>query len=133
MLMSVPLPERVTDCGLLEALSLMVMAPARPPVAVGVKLTVTVQGLGGAGVAVQVSETLAKSPETVMPVKLSVALPAFVIVTLCVALVLPRSWLPNASCVADKVTDAPEGVPAPVRTIDCGLSPALSWSVKEPT
>ena len=91
MTMSVPLPDRVTDCGLLGALSLMVMAPARPPVAVGVKLTVTVQGLGGAGTPVQVSETFAKSPVTVMLSNVSEPVPALEMETLLVALVLPRS------------------------------------------
>jgi hypothetical protein len=43
MVMSVPSPERVTDCGLAGALSEIVMAPARGPVAVGVKVTVIVQ------------------------------------------------------------------------------------------
>ena len=38
-----PVPLRVTDCGLAGALSAKVMAPLRLPVAVGAKLTATVQ------------------------------------------------------------------------------------------
>jgi hypothetical protein len=40
---AVPLPVRVTVCGLLLALSVMVSVPGREPVAVGVKVTLTVQ------------------------------------------------------------------------------------------
>ena len=39
----VPVPVRLTDCGLPLALSAMVIAPLRVPVAVGVKVTMIVQ------------------------------------------------------------------------------------------
>ena len=39
----VPLPERLMTCGLPLALSVMVTAPVRVPVAVGVKVTLIVQ------------------------------------------------------------------------------------------
>ena len=38
-----PLPERLMTCGLPLALSVMVTAPVRVPVAVGVKVTLIVQ------------------------------------------------------------------------------------------
>ena len=40
---TVPVPVSETACGLLEALSVMVSAPVREPLAVGVKVTLTVQ------------------------------------------------------------------------------------------
>src|SRR5579862_1074622 len=39
-----PVPERITDCGLPVALSLMVRAEERVPLAVGVKVTLMVHG-----------------------------------------------------------------------------------------
>jgi hypothetical protein len=80
MMMSVPSPDRVTACGLPGALSEIVIAPARAPVAVGVKVTEIVQEeLAGTPLA-QVSVS-AKSPLALMPVKVSAALPVFVTVT----------------------------------------------------
>ena len=40
---AVPVPVSETVCGLLEALSVMVKLPLRVPLAVGVKVTLTVQ------------------------------------------------------------------------------------------
>lgn len=34
--------------------------------------------------------------------------------------------------MAEKLMAGPDGVPVPVRLIDCGLSPALSMMTKEP-
>ena len=80
MVMSVPPPDRVTACGLPGALSEMVIAPARAPVAVGVKVTEIVQEeLAGTPLA-QVSVS-AKSPLALMLVKVSAALPVLVTVT----------------------------------------------------
>jgi len=94
MMMSVPSPERVMDCGLAGALSVIVIAPARPPVVVGAKVTEIVHVGGGlllelgATPLVQVSVS-AKSPLALMLTKLSVALPVLVTVTTCGLLVVP--------------------------------------------
>src|SRR5713101_9555266 len=64
MMMSVPWPDRVTACGLPGALSEIVIAPARAPVAVGVKVTLIEQEALAARVAGQL-ET-AKSPLAAM-------------------------------------------------------------------
>jgi len=81
MVMSVPSPDRVTACGLLGALSEIVMAPARAPVAVGVKVTEMVQDELAATPLAQVSVS-AKSPLALMLVKVSVALPVLFTVTI---------------------------------------------------
>jgi hypothetical protein len=80
MTMSVPWPDRVTDCGLPGALSEIVIAPARGPAAVGVKLTESVQEAFGATPLAQVSVS-EKSPLALMLRKVSVALPGLVTVT----------------------------------------------------
>ena len=80
MVMSVPSPDKVTACGLPGALSEIVMAPARAPVAVGVNVTVIMQEeLAGTPLA-QVSVS-AKSPLALMLVKVSAALPVLLKVT----------------------------------------------------
>ena len=80
MVMSVPSPDRVTACGLPGALSEIVIAPARAPVAVGVKVTDIVQEELGITPLAQVSVS-AKSPLALMLVKVSAALPVLVTVT----------------------------------------------------
>src|SRR5437870_10009620 len=51
---AVPVPVRLTVCGLSLASSVMVMAPVRVPVAMGVKVTLIVQFNPAAKVAAQV-------------------------------------------------------------------------------
>ena len=80
MTTSVPFPDRVTACGLSGALSEMVMAPARGPIAVGVKVTEIVQVAFGAKLVPQVSVS-AKSPLALMLVNISIALPVLVSVS----------------------------------------------------
>ena len=80
--MSIPLPESVTDCGLSGALSVMVIAPARPFVIVGVKVTEMAQvALGATCALVHVSLAFAKSPLTLTLLTVSCALPVLVMVT----------------------------------------------------
>jgi len=59
-----PVPVRLTVCGLLLALSVMVTVPVRDPAAVGVKVTVNVQLAPAATLEVQVfvEAGIAKSP-----------------------------------------------------------------------
>jgi len=132
MMTSVPSPDRVMACGLAGALSEMVIAPARGPVAVGVKVTEIVQVAFLAKLVPQVSVS-AKSPLALMLVNISVALPTLVTVTLCLLLVEPTNWFPNGTAVAERLMAGPKGVPVPIRLTDCGLSPALSVMTREPS
>lgn len=81
-----PVPVSLTVCGLPLALSVMVMEPVRVPVAVGVNVTLIVQGAFGAN---ELGHELdLKSPLVAMPEIESVAVPVFVSVTFCEALVV---------------------------------------------
>jgi len=138
MMMSVPFPDRVMACGLAGALSEIVIAPARAPVAVGVKLTEMVHVAFLAKLVPQVSFS-AKSPLALMLVNVSVALPTLVTVmggrplVVPVLMVVPTNWLPKGKAAAERLMAGPKGVPVPVRLTDCGLSPALSMTTREPT
>ena len=92
MMMSVPSPDSVTACGLPGALSVIVIAPARAPAAVGVKVTEIVQEvevLAETPLA-QVSVS-AKSPLALMLMMVSAALPGLVTVTTRGLLVVPTN------------------------------------------
>jgi hypothetical protein len=92
---AVPVPLKLTICGLPLALSVRVRPPERLPVAVGVNVTLITQLLpGGTGVLVLQLVPLAataKSPVTPMLVKLKDAVPLLVTVTALAALVVPTS------------------------------------------
>lgn len=129
---SIPLPPRVIACGLPGALSAIVMAPARAPLAVGVKVMEIMQVPLGATLAGQLSVS-AKSPLLWMLVIFNAAFPGFVSVTTCGgALVVPTNWSTKATLVVERLTAGPEGVPVPFRLTNWGLSPALSVSVTAP-
>src|SRR5207237_3765909 len=87
---AVPVPVRLTDCGLPAALSVMVIAPVRVPVAVGVKVTLMAQ-LAPAATDVPQVLVCTKSPLATMLVTLSAAVPVLVSVTVCTALVVLTS------------------------------------------
>jgi hypothetical protein len=84
---AVPVPVKLTVCGLPLALSVMVTAPVRDPAAVGVKVTLIVQFEPAATLVVQVfvEAGIEKSPESVpvrvMLVKVSEAFPVLLMVT----------------------------------------------------
>jgi len=82
---AVPVPERVTVCGLLLALSETVIAPDRSPVVVGVNVMLIVQFPPAATEVPQVL-LCAYCVLAAMLVILSAAVPVFVSVTLCAAL-----------------------------------------------
>ena len=90
---AVPVPLKLTTCGLPLALSVSVRLPERPPVAVGVKVTLITQlPLAATGVLVLQVVPLAataKSPVAAMLVKLKDAVPLLVTVTALAALVVP--------------------------------------------
>jgi len=89
-----PVPVRLTTCGLLAALSVKFSEALRLPVAEGVNVTLTVQAPLGVTVAPeQVSALLAKSLAFVPPMvtveMLRLAVPVLVTVTALAALVVP--------------------------------------------
>jgi hypothetical protein len=105
----IPLPERLTVCGLLAALSVKFSEALRFPVADGVNVTLTVQALLGVTVAPeQVSALLAKLLAYVPPIatveKVRLAVPVLVTVTVCGALVAPTFWGVNMRLVGEKDT-----------------------------
>src|SRR2546427_358674 len=130
-----PVPARDTDCGLPTASSVMFTAAARAPGAAGVNVNVKVQLADAAtcppasGQGVVPEPATAKSPgfapARVMLVRLSVAVPPLVRVTVWARLlVVPTRWLPKATLFADNVTAG--AMPVPVRVIVCGLPGASS-------
>jgi hypothetical protein len=89
----IPVPLKVTVCGLWGAKSVKISEALRLPVAYGVNVTLTEHAPLGITVApVQVSALLAKSPAFVPPIPtvemVRLAVPVFVKVTLCAALVV---------------------------------------------
>src|SRR2546427_1397287 len=132
---SVPIPVRAIACGAPGALSAMVMAPFRVPVAVGVKMTLMVQ-LAPAATLVPFLQVVpaagAKSPLGSTLVMVSMTVPPFVSVTTWVGLVVLRGWLPKLKFAVDRLTAGPEGVPVPIKLITWGLPPASSVMVMAP-
>jgi hypothetical protein len=125
---AVPVPVRLTVCGLPAALSETLTVAVRVPAAVGVKVTLIVQLLFAATELPQVFDS-AKSPVLVpvmlMLVMLKLEFPVLLKVTLCAALVVPTFWLLNVRLVGERLA-VPAAVPVPVRLTVCGLPAALS-------
>jgi hypothetical protein len=99
--LAAPVPVRLTVCGEFAAVSVIVIEPVREPVAVGVKVTLTVQFVPAFSVAGQVLVST-KSPLGAMEIVVLSA-PEFVTVTGWLGLVVPTTCEPN-------VKDAGEGV-----------------------
>jgi len=97
----VPVPVSVAACGLLE-LSLIVSVPVRVPLAVGVKVTLSVHVEPAATPGVQLSVS-AKSPLIDTPVICKGAVPLLESVTVCGELVVPTVWLPKVKLVGEGV------------------------------
>src|ERR1700751_2548951 len=95
----VPVPLSGTCCGLPVALSVMLMAAERAPVAAGLKSTLIVQAALTAREAPQVVAVLMNSalllPVIAMLEMASAAVPVFFSVTLCTALVTPTATAPK--------------------------------------
>jgi hypothetical protein len=108
-LTAVPVPLRLTVCGLFAALSLIESVAVRLPVADGVNVTLTVQVLLGVTVApAQVLALLAKSLAFVPPIvtveMVRLAVPLLVTVTVCGVLVTPTFCGLNVRLVGEKDT-----------------------------
>ena len=101
----VPVPERLTVCGLPLALSVMLTEAVRLPLAAGVKVTLMVQLAPPATEPPQVlvcAKSLALAPVSAMLVMFSVVPPLFVSVAAWALLVLPSAWLANVMLGGDK-------------------------------
>ena len=113
----VPVSVIVVVCGaaLPTLVYVTVTVPVSVPVAVGEKLTFTVQLDPVALPPCNVVGQVFVSPKFVLaaiPVIAVVLVPTFVIVTACDALVVPCAWLPNVNEVGFAVTFAPDELPA---------------------
>jgi hypothetical protein len=126
-----PVPMRLTDCGLPEALSVMLRVPVRVPEAVGLKVTLMLQLAPAATELPQLSVS-AKSPLAEILVIVKLTVPVLVSVTVCAALVVPTVWLANVNEEAERLTVVVGAVPVPVRLTVCGLPEALSVMLKVP-
>ena len=101
-------PVNATVCGLPVALSAMLMAAVRVPVAVGLKVTLIVQLASTANEAGQVfvsAKSPAFVPVAVIPEIAKAALPPFVKVTVWAALVVPMACELNVKLVGARMTD----------------------------
>jgi hypothetical protein len=140
-LTAVPMPRKLTVCGLLGSLSAMTRVADRTPTALGlnVKLIVQLPSPATLPPATHVElDRMAKSTAFV-PVEVADAtlttlrlemltgvLPRFVSVTVLGALLLSTSCTPKLSDVADRLT----AIPVPLRATLCGLFAALSVIVR---
>src|SRR5580704_1857714 len=129
----VAVPERGTDSGVPTALSVIVMAAERAPIAVGEKVALIVQLPPPASVAPQVV-VLPKSPlfapVIAMLVMSSVETDVFVSVVVIEELVVPTACEPNVRLVGESVTVTDAANPVPLTAIDCGLVESLSVTVR---
>jgi hypothetical protein len=74
-----------------------------------------------------------KGPVATIAEMASVAVPLFVSVTVCAALVVPWSWLPKVSDESDTAAFGTNGtVPVPLKAMVCGLPDTLSEIVSVP-
>lgn len=114
----VPVPLKATVCGEPLALSVIVSAPVRLPAAVGVKVTEMVHVAPVATLLPHVCAS-AKSPDALMEVIESAAVPAFVSVTVCAVLVEPVDCDGKVRLAAERVTDGAEviAMPTPFRAM----------------
>src|SRR5438045_4361969 len=98
-----PVPVSVTICGVVTSESVMVSLPDKTPVVVGTKATFTRQLLPGARLPPQLllSEKFGLQAK---PVNVSVVVPTLAIVTVCDALLVATTWLPNSSEVVLRLT-----------------------------
>ena len=100
---TIPFPVRATDWGLSLALSVIVIAPVRVPVVVGLKVTEIMQFPPAATELPQVL-VWAKSPLAAILVMLNVELPVFVSVTFWAGVVLLTYIEPKFRLVGDRLT-----------------------------
>ena len=124
---AIPVPVKLTDCGLLFALSVTVSDAVFAPGVTGAKVTPILQDEWAPMLAPQALEDTANSPEFVPVVAMldrgKAALVLFVSVTVLGAVVVPSASFPKASVTGDKEACR---TPVPESAIVCGLFAALS-------
>lgn len=113
-----PVPLRLTVCGLLGALSVSVSAPVRLPMAVGVNVTLIVQPAFGAIGAGQLL-VWEKSPLAAITRGVSIPVPVLVRVIGCEALEVETDCPAKVRLVGERLTTGAS--PVPLRVIVCGL------------
>jgi hypothetical protein len=122
-----PVPDKTIFCGLPEALSVIVMLPARLPVAVGVNVTEIWQLPPAARDVLQVLVS-PKSPDAAIPVMLSALVPVLVKVTIWGLPVVPTVCEAKVNEFGLKSAIGPS--PVPVKLADCGLPGAVSVTAR---
>src|SRR5437879_590249 len=127
----VPVPIKLITCGLPPALSVMMIVPARVPMAVGAKLILIVQ-LAPFGTLPPQLSVRVKSPLGSILVMVNVAFPVLVSVTVFGALIEPSGCPSKVRLRGDSITAGPVSMALPVRLTICGLSAALSVIVTIP-
>jgi len=130
-----PVPVRAAVCGEPVALSAIERLAVRVPVAAGLNSTETVQVAAAASVVPHVvadlRKELASVPVMVSDVSVRVAVPEFLTVTTCAAVVEPTVVEAKVRLVGDNVTaGAAAAAPVPVRAAVCGEPVALSAIVR---
>ena len=114
----VPVPERLTVCGLPLTLSEILSAAAEAPLAEGLKVTLIAQLAPAATELPQLLvcvKLLALEPETARLVMLRAALPELVRVIVRAGLAVPTARLPKARLVGERLTAGAVLVPVPER------------------
>jgi hypothetical protein len=113
-----PIPVRLTDCGLLLALSEMVIEAVRVPAAVGLNTTLIAQLVPAARLAPQefvCEKSPLFAPVTAIERFRSVDPPPFVTVTTCAGVATPTGDVPNVRDVLESPAEGPVPVPEPVK------------------
>ena len=105
-----PVPVKLTVCGLFAALSVMVNAPVTAPRAVGEKVTPRVQVAPAPLLVPQVFVATENPALAAMLLIVRGIACLFVSVSVCAALLVPWAWFPNTKLVDDRVSTA---IPVP--------------------
>lgn len=127
VLVSIPLPDSEIVVGLLTALLFTVTDPVREPLAVGWKVTVTVQLAFTARLLPQLLVCV-KSPLAVIDVIDADAVPLLVIVVDCELLFEPTTVAANERLPGLAFKDGPGAVPVPLSATVFVVPPALTVS-----
>jgi hypothetical protein len=133
----IPVPVKLTVCGLLGAMSVKFSEALRLPPADGVNVTLTVQVPLGITVApVQVSALLAKSlefvPLIVTAKMIRLAEPVLVTVRLWAALLVLRAWGGNVRLGEDTVAELEAKLPTRFEALTVPIPVAKSHPVVAP-
>ncbi len=126
----IPVPLRLTVCGLPVALVATVSVPAAAPAAAGANVTLIVQVVAAAKEAGQLVLCAKPAPLTPTLAMLSAAPPLLVRAMLCTGLGMPISWLPKLTTLGVSLTaGAPTATPLPESGTAWGLPLAFELMV----